>query len=137
VPGKDEAAVEDTTIPWIFNVQSGQRTGGGAKGMLPSIGVDAVDPKHYGGEVLYALQRSREETGRDAAMSVIDQLPISLIAPDRAQTTAAAGLKAQHPVAYADCFGAALAIARKARLVTGAPESRRLEKDIPIDWLSR
>jgi ribonuclease VapC len=89
------------------------------------------------GEVLYALQRSRGETGRNAAVSVIDQLPISLIAPDRAQTVAAAGLKARHPIAYADCFAAALAIARKARLVTGDPEFRRLEKDIPIDWLAR
>jgi hypothetical protein len=25
----------------------------------------------------------------------------------------------------------------KARLVTGDPEFRRLEKDIPIDWLAR
>jgi ribonuclease VapC len=89
------------------------------------------------GEVLYALQRSRGETGRNAAVSVIDQLPISLIAPDRAQTMAAAGLKARHPIAYADCFAAALAISRKARLVTGDPEFRRLEKDIPIDWLAR
>ena len=89
------------------------------------------------GEVLYALQRSRGETGRNAAVSVIDQLPVSLIAPDRAQTMAAAGLKAQHPIAYADCFAAALAIARKARLVTGDPEFRRLEKDIPIEWLAQ
>lgn len=68
-------------------------------------------------------------------MSVIDQLPVSLIAPDRAQTMTAAGLKAQHPIAHADCFAAALAIARKARLVTGDPEFRLLEKDIHIDWL--
>ena len=88
------------------------------------------------GEVLYALQRSRGETGRNAAVSVIDQLPISLIAPDRAQTMAAAGLKARHPIAYADCFAAALAISRKARLLTGDPEFRRLEKEIPIDWLA-
>ena len=89
------------------------------------------------GEVLYALQRSRGETGRDSAVSIIDQLPVSLIAPDRAQTMAAAALKARHPVAYADCFAAALAIARKGRLVTGDPEFRRLEKDIPVEWLSR
>jgi ribonuclease VapC len=87
--------------------------------------------------VLYALQRSRGETGRDSAASIIDQLPVSLIAPDRAQTMAAAALKARHLVAYADCFAAALAIARKGRLVTGDPEFRRLEKDIPVEWLSR
>jgi predicted nucleic acid-binding protein len=53
------------------------------------------------------------------------------------RTLAAAGLKARHPVAYADCFAAALAIARKGRLVAGDPEFRRLGKDIPIEWLSR
>jgi ribonuclease VapC len=69
-------------------------------------------------EVLYALQRSCGETGRNSAVSIIDQLPVSLIA-------------------YADCFAIALAIARKARLVTGDPAFRRLEKRIPIDWLAR
>jgi len=86
-------------------------------------------------EVLYALQRSCGETGRNSAVSVIDQLPVSLIAPDREQTMAAAGLKARHPIAYADCFAAALA--RKARLVTGDPGFRRLEKLTHIDWLAR
>jgi len=70
-------------------------------------------------------------------VSVSDQLPVSLIATDRAQTMAAAALKARHPIAYVDCFAAALAIARKARLVTGDLEFRRLEKDVAIDWLAR
>jgi hypothetical protein len=49
-------------------------------------------------EVLYALQRSCGETGRNSAVSIIDQLPVCLIAPDGEQTMAAAGLKARHPV---------------------------------------
>lgn len=89
------------------------------------------------GEVLYSLQRTRGVSGRDEAVSVIDQIPLSLVAPDRAQTLAAAALKANHPIAYADCFAAALAVARRARLVTGDPEFRRLEKDIAIEWLTR
>lgn len=88
------------------------------------------------GEVLYSLQRTRGVSGRDEAVSVIDQIPLSLVAPDRAQTLAAAALKANHPIAYADCFAAALAVARRARLVTGDPEFRRLEKDIAIEWLT-
>jgi len=89
------------------------------------------------GEVLYSLQRSRGLSGRDAAVSVIDQLPVVLVAPDRPQTLMAAELKAKHPIAYADCFAAALAITRKAKLVTGDPEFQRLEKDLPVEWLSR
>lgn len=89
------------------------------------------------GEVLYSLQRTRGVSGRDEAVSVIDQIPLSLVAPDRAQTLAAAALKANHPIAYADCFAAALAVARRARLVTGDPEFRRLEKGIAIEWLTR
>lgn len=89
------------------------------------------------GEVLYSLQRTRGSSGRDAALNVIDQLPISLVAPDRAQTIKAAELKAEHPIAYADCFAAALALARRARLITGDPEFRRLEKVIGIEWIAR
>ena len=42
--------------------------------------------------------------------------------PDERLVLAAARLKADHPMAYADAFGAALAIAEDAALWTGDPE---------------
>jgi ribonuclease VapC len=89
------------------------------------------------GEVLYSVQRTLGLSGRDAALSVIDQLPILVTAPDRAQTLKAAELKAEHPIAYADCFAAALALAREAHLVTGDAEFRLIERDVAIEWIPR
>lgn len=89
------------------------------------------------GEVLYAFQRSKGPAARDAAVGVVDQLPIELVPPDRGQVRAAADLKARHPVAYADCFAAALARARDAVVVTGDPEFKLLEKELRVVWLDR
>jgi ribonuclease VapC len=89
------------------------------------------------GEVLYSVQRTLGLSGRDAALSVIDQLPILVTAPDRAQTLKAAELKAEHPIAYAGCFAAALALAREAHLVTGDAEFRLIERDVAIEWIPR
>lgn len=89
------------------------------------------------GEVLYSVRRAKGKGVEQEAERLIDQLPITLVAPDRDQTRLAAQLKAQHPIAYADCFAAALAVARKAKVVTGDPEFRRLEGIVPIRWLAR
>lgn len=89
------------------------------------------------GEVLYALQRSKGAEVREAAIGIIDQLPIDLVPPDRQQARAAADLKARHSVAYADCFAAALARARDAAGVTGDPEFKLLEKEARVVWLDR
>ncbi|MFZ6006443.1 MAG: PIN domain-containing protein [Nitrospirota bacterium] len=47
----------------------------------------------------------------------------------------AAKLKAQHPVAYADCFAAALGIIKNATVVTGDPEFKRCGKRVKIEWV--
>src|SRR5438067_2295242 len=50
-------------------------------------------------------------------------------------TKEAARLKSKYPVAYADCFAAALAKREGGRLVTGDPEFRRLDKEISVIWI--
>ena len=56
---------------------------------------------------------------------------------DRAVTLAAAHLKKDCPIAYADCFAAALAQIKNAALVTGDPEFRKIKADcnVRIEWL--
>ena len=44
-------------------------------------------------------------------------------------------LKACHPISYADCFAAALAIRVHAPIVTGDPDFRKLGKAVAVDWL--
>ena len=47
----------------------------------------------------------------------------------------AAVLKSKYPVAYGDCFAAALGIQRKCKVITGDPEFEKLEKEVGIIWL--
>ncbi len=73
------------------------------------------------GEVYYVLRRAHgegpaNETIRDLRDVVDTQLPDAPLVLD------AARVKADHPMAYADAFGAALAVAEGAELWTGDPE---------------
>jgi len=57
---------------------------------------------------------------------------------DRTLTLAAAHLKMGCPIAYADCFAAALAKDRNASLLTGNPEFLKVkpEYNLQIEWMS-
>jgi predicted nucleic acid-binding protein len=73
------------------------------------------------GEVHYVLRRAHGEGAATEAIrdlrDVLDPRP-----PDVKIVLAAARIKADHPMAFADAFGAALAIAERAELWTGDPE---------------
>jgi len=73
------------------------------------------------GEVHYVIRRTQGET---AAADTIRDLRevIDVRLPDERLVLDAARLKADHPMAYADAFAAALAIAQAATLWTGDPE---------------
>jgi predicted nucleic acid-binding protein len=70
------------------------------------------------GEVHYVLRRAR---GEDDAMETVRDLRdvVEARLPDERLVLDAARLKADHVMAYADAFGAALAIAEEATLWTG------------------
>jgi predicted nucleic acid-binding protein len=90
------------------------------------------------GEVYYITLREQGQSLADLAYSRIKALPIKLI--DRIGEElllAAAGLKARHPISYADSFAAALAMINGCPLLTGDPEFKSLEQEriISIKWL--
>ncbi|NQT68179.1 MAG: type II toxin-antitoxin system VapC family toxin [Desulfobacteraceae bacterium] len=90
------------------------------------------------GEVYYITLREQGKSLADLAYSRIKALPIKLIDRiDEELLLAAAGLKAKHPISYADSFAAALAMIKNCPLITGDPEFRSLEKQgiISIEWL--
>lgn len=84
------------------------------------------------GEVHYILRRVH---GEGAAIETIRDLRDVLDPrlPDEKTVLQAARIKADHPMAYADAFGAALAIAHGAELWTGDPEL--LIDDATWRWL--
>ena len=73
------------------------------------------------GEVHYIVRRSH---GEDAAMETVRDLRdvVDVRLPDERAVLDAARIKADHPMAFADAFGAALAVAEGATLWTGDPE---------------
>lgn len=82
------------------------------------------------GEVYYVMWRAE---GPDTADEVVTALRagLDLDAPTPERTLAAALVKAEHPMAYADAFAVATAAAHQASLFTGDPEI--IDADLPIE----
>ena len=89
------------------------------------------------GEIYYNTMREVSQEAAEQKAQEIASLPIDIVGVGDDLTLArqAAIFKATHKMAYADCFAAALAKAKKAELVTGDPEFKPLEKEIKIIWL--
>jgi len=87
------------------------------------------------GEVYYIVLRECGPKKAEEIESLIQTLPIEIIAVDWDLTREAARFKASYPLSYADCFAAALAKTYRAELVTGDREFIALENLIRIDWL--
>lgn len=87
------------------------------------------------GEIYYNTLRERGIKKADEAKFIIEQLPISIVSADIAITMEAAKLKAVYPIAYADCFAAALGIQKMAKIITGDPEFKKIEEKVKIEWI--
>jgi predicted nucleic acid-binding protein len=79
------------------------------------------------GEVAYQVERRH---GAGEAALVVRRLRAAVALDDvtAERVLAAVQIKAHHPIAFADCFAAATAIARDVTLLTGDPEL--LERDV-------
>ncbi len=89
------------------------------------------------GEAIYVTERERGLPMAERLIAAVDALPIQVVDADRQRTLAAAHLKAQFPIAYADAFALSLAIETKATLLTGDPEFLSVGSIVPILWLRR
>jgi predicted nucleic acid-binding protein len=89
------------------------------------------------GEVMYIIERERGLPKAQETLARIDELPIDIVDVDRTLALGAAHLKKDCPIAYADCFAAALSQLKHAALVTGDPEFNQIKPDcrVRIEWL--
>lgn len=73
------------------------------------------------GEVFYVIRRA---VGEEAAAATLRDLRdvVAAEVPGESRIIEAARIKAEHPMAYADAFAAATAIAHEATLWTGDPK---------------
>jgi ribonuclease VapC len=90
------------------------------------------------GEVIYITERERGLAKAQQVLARIDELPIKVVDADRRCSLAAAHIKAHWPIAYADCYAAALCQVTDAMLVTGDPEFVPLEADgiVKVNWIT-
>lgn len=91
------------------------------------------------GEVYYITLREQGKDVADLAYTRIKRFPIKFVETINEELLlAAATLKANYPISYADSFAAALAKVNNASLLTGDPEFRNLEEGgtLEITWLT-
>ncbi|MBI2939302.1 MAG: type II toxin-antitoxin system VapC family toxin [Chloroflexi bacterium] len=103
-----------------------QAAAGGATLRLSAINV---------GEVVYIEQRSKGTAGVQAFLAELRRAPVIVEDASWERILAAAHVKGQYPVSYADAFAIALAEEHGATLVTGDPEFRVVAGRVTIEWL--
>jgi PIN domain nuclease of toxin-antitoxin system len=86
-------------------------------------------------EVLYLVERKQGAPGLETARQFEQNTPLETVPVDHELAGVAAHLKHQHGLGLADAFAAALALGKKAELVTGDLEFKALEKQLKIVWL--
>jgi predicted nucleic acid-binding protein len=89
------------------------------------------------GEVYYKCIR---RAGKVPASEIIGQfrlLPVEIVPVDWDITRKASEVKADIPIAYADCFAIATALLKKAIVVTGDPEFEKASHLVDMEWLNR
>ena len=87
------------------------------------------------GEVIYNTGR---ELGKCRAKEILDDimlLPIEFAEVTRTRVLAAAQIKTQYPISYADAFAVSLAQELSATIVTGDPEFKQVESLVTLFWL--
>jgi len=89
------------------------------------------------GEVFYhSWQQYGEESARKT-LADLSRLPVELVLVDLPQVLQAGEIKVRHKIPYVDCIAAALALERRAVLVTSDRDFEKLGRRVPILWLTR
>lgn len=89
------------------------------------------------GEVFYILARERNQEFAIKIEAEIFRLPIEFVEADWEMIREAAMIKAKYPMAFADCFAAALALRKCASIMTGDPEFYQIKSLFDIIWLEK
>ncbi len=88
------------------------------------------------GEVFYKTVRQSGLERAKAVLAMARQLPIEFRPVDQDLALAAAEIKGEHRISYADCIAAALAQRLGATLVTGGEGFGQIP-DLQVEWLPK
>ncbi|MCQ3938650.1 MAG: type II toxin-antitoxin system VapC family toxin [Chloroflexi bacterium] len=89
------------------------------------------------GEVFYILSREQGRVKAHSILADLRSLPIQFYDAAEERILAAAQLKAEYSISYADAFAASLAQELGALLVTGDPEFKAIKEKLSLFWLDR
>ncbi len=89
------------------------------------------------GEIAYDAERERGSEALQKRLENVRSLPIAFVAVDERAVLAAAHIKANYRISYADAFAIALAQELNATIVTGDPEFRNAGEIVDVLWLSK
>ncbi|MBI4605005.1 MAG: type II toxin-antitoxin system VapC family toxin [Planctomycetes bacterium] len=87
------------------------------------------------GEVYYTIARERSPELAEAFLVHLERLPIKTVSNSFADVLAAARIKAQFSLSYADAFAVATAIREKAVVMTGDPEFQAVQHLVTMEWV--
>ena len=89
------------------------------------------------GEVLYNVERSKSITGAQDILTLLQNMPIEILPADNATVLAAAHIKANHTISYADAFVVVAAQNINGIIMTGDPEFEAMTDLVQIEWLKK
>jgi predicted nucleic acid-binding protein len=89
------------------------------------------------GEIYYRLGKAQGRVQADETLRTIYRLPITILPATEESVLAAAALRMDYAISYADAFAAAEAKKLGVTLVTGDPELFQLQGVVKIEKLTR
>jgi len=87
------------------------------------------------GEVVYLIERRNGVARAQEILILLQHEPIDFVEADRASILAAAHIKANYPLSYADAFVVAAAQAYSGTVLTGDREFQAVENLVSVEWL--
>ena len=87
------------------------------------------------GEMLYIVERRRGLTEAQSVLAAIQQAPIEILPADEQTVLAAAHIKANYTLSYADAFTVACAGQLDGVILTGDKEFESVENIVTVEWL--
>ncbi len=89
------------------------------------------------GEILYGIERRYGFTKAQDTLALITKMPIEILLANNQTVLAAAHIKANHPISYADSFVVVAAQKINGIIMTGDPEFEEVAELVQIEWLKK
>ncbi len=89
------------------------------------------------GEVIYNTERKHGLSKAQDTLALIQEMPVEVLPADNETVFAAAHIRANHPISYANAFVIVAAQNLDGIIMTGDPEFHEMTELAKIEWLKR